>query len=86
MAAVGNFVLGGIAGVISLLFFPRLFIKPRWARWLNLILSPIAAGGAMSLIGAHRRKKGQSVIRLDSFAYGFLFALSMAMVRFVWGQ
>lgn len=86
LAAVGYAILGAIAGAISLWLFPGLFIKSGWARWLNLLLTPIAAGAAMAGIGRLRRKKGQAIIRLDTFAYGFLFALAMAAVRFAWGK
>jgi hypothetical protein len=30
-------------------------------------------------------QEGQ-LIRLDRFAYGFLFALAMALVRYTWGR
>jgi hypothetical protein len=35
----------------------------------------------MALIGARLRKRGSETIRLETFAYGFLFAFSMAAVR-----
>jgi hypothetical protein len=86
LAAVGYVILGAIAGGISLWLFPNLFIGPTWARWANLVLTPVAAGVAMAGIGRLRLKKGQAIVRLDTFAYGFLFALPMAVVRFVWGK
>jgi hypothetical protein len=36
----------------------------------------------MGAIGAWRRRRDKAVIRLESFAYGYCFALSMALVRF----
>jgi hypothetical protein len=36
----------------------------------------------MALIGIWRDRRGQEPIRLDRFAYGYLFALSLALVRF----
>lgn len=36
----------------------------------------------MSLIGRLRSKKGQDLIRLDSFGYGFTFALGVAIIRY----
>jgi hypothetical protein len=86
LAAVGYVILGAIAGAISLWLFPNLFIAPAWARWVNLLLTPVAAGAAMAGLGRLRRRKGQDLVRLDTFAYGFLFALAMAAVRFVWGK
>jgi len=84
LAALGHFLLGAAAGGISLFGFPALFIRPMWAQWLNLLLTPIVAGGAMAGLGWIRQKKGQTVIRLETFAYGSLFAFSMALVRFLW--
>jgi hypothetical protein len=40
----------------------------------------------MALIGAWRRERGLAVIRLDTFLYGYVFALGMAGVRFIWGE
>jgi hypothetical protein len=51
-----------------------------------LVLVPIAAGAAMSLMGAWRRRRDQTLIRLDRFAYGYVFAIAMAAIRFTWGQ
>jgi hypothetical protein len=51
-------------------------------RVANLVLTPLAAGLMMSLMGAWRRRRGDDLIRLDRFSYGVLFALAMALVRF----
>jgi len=40
-------------------------------RIANLIITPIAAGGAMGALGAWRRRRNEELIRLDRFAYGF---------------
>ena len=37
----------------------------------------------MSLIGRWRASHGQEILRIDRFAYGYLFALALALVRFV---
>ena len=85
LAAIGYALLGAIAGGISLWLFPKLFITTEWLRIANLVVTPVAAGGAMCLVGYWRRKRDQALIRLDRFAWGFLFALAMAIVRFAWG-
>lgn len=82
LAVPGHLVLGALAGAISLWFFPALFIEAAWLRVVNLALTPLAAGALMALLGAWRRSKQRATIRLDTFAYGFCFALSMALVRF----
>jgi hypothetical protein len=47
---------------------------------------PGRAGLAMMARGAWRRRRDQELIRLDKFAYGYLFALAMALVRFNFGS
>lgn len=73
---------GAAAGAVSLVFLPHLFILSRAGQLANLVVTPMAAGLLMSLLGAWRRRRGQEIVRLDVFAYGFVFALAMALVRF----
>ncbi len=86
LAAIGYCIFGAIAGAISLWLLPTLFISPQWLRIVNLIATPIVAGLMMERLGTWREKKDQETIRLDTFGYGFIFALSMALVRFTWGH
>jgi H+/Cl- antiporter ClcA len=86
LAAIGYAVYGAVAGALSLWLFPALFIKAHWLRAANLVLTPIIAGLVMSRMGSWRRRRDKDLIRLDTFAYGAFFALSMAIVRFAWGQ
>ena len=85
-AAIGYAIFGAIAGGISLWLFPHLFISAQWLRVANLLATPLAAGAVMGAFGAWRRRRNEDLIRLDRFGYGFLFAFTMAVVRFVWGQ
>ena len=86
LAAIGYAALGAIGGGVSLLVVPELYIRSHWLRGLNLVLTPIVAGFAMGALGAWRRRREKEVIRLESFAYGSLFALAMAIVRAWWGK
>ncbi len=86
LAAFGYLLFGLIAGGLSLWIFPVLFIDATWLRVVNVVLTPIVAGFAMSVLGSYRRRRGQEIIRLDTFSYGALFALGMAVVRFIWGH
>lgn len=82
LAAVGYALFGAAAGALSLFVFPFAFIHTPMARVLNLSASPVAAGTTMYLLGRWRSRRRQVLVRLDRFAYGFLFALCMALVRF----
>jgi hypothetical protein len=84
LASIGYLLWGGIIGVITVFIFPVLMIKNPTVRILNLIISPLIAGLAMSAIGSWRRRKGQDLLRIDSFFYGALFAFGLAIVRFLY--
>ncbi len=86
LAAIGYGIFGAIAGAISLWIFPALFIVSHSGQVASLVLTPIVAGVAMAALGAWRRRRDQDTIRLDKFAYGYLFALAMAIVRFAFGH
>lgn len=80
-AALGYALLGALLGGLSLLVFPSNLVPDAW-RLANLVLTPVAVGGAIALLGAWRARRGQRVLRMDRFAYGYLFALALAGVRF----
>ena len=86
LAGLGYTVYGAAAGGLSLLVFPLAFLSSPWARIANLAVTPLLAGATMSLLGAWRRRRGQDLVRLDRFSYGVLFALSMALVRYVFAD
>ena len=75
--------LGVIIGWLSILIFPHSFIRSSRLHGISLIITPLLAGLTMSGIGWLRERHGQPVIRLDTFAYGFIFAFGMALVRFL---
>jgi hypothetical protein len=81
---VGYILMGAIAGGLSLLLFSHSFAKTQTARLVVLFLVPAFSGGVMTLIGYWRMKRGQIVIGLDRFIYGYMFAFAMAVVRFLW--
>jgi len=81
LAAIGYALFGAILGGGSLLVFPNNLV-PGAGRVANLVATPIAVGGVMAIIGAWRVRRGQAILRIDRFAYGYLFALSIALVRF----
>ncbi len=81
LAGLGYAVLGVIAGGLSLLFFPRSLLRSTSLHGISLLLTPLLAGGAMSMLGAWRRRRGERLLRLDRFGYAFAFAFCMALVR-----
>lgn len=83
MAAMGYLIFGAIAGGVSLML-PKMFELPQSLKLANLVLTPIACGFAMALYGKLLSRRGNDTIRLDTFIYGYLFALAMASVRFIW--
>jgi hypothetical protein len=82
-AVPGCALLGLLCGLISLLLFPHSFIRSQRFHGLSLVLIPLLGGAAMSGIGFLRRKRGEELIRLDSFVYGALFAFGMSLIRFL---
>ena len=85
LAAIGYSVFGAAAGGLTVWMLPNFFLETHWLRILNIVATPFLAGVAMGAIGAWRRHRDKEVIRLESFAYGYCFALSMALVRFFFG-
>jgi hypothetical protein len=86
VAALGYVLLGVILGALTLWPIPSHMVKASMLRWINLALTPVLAGGFMSLLGSWRERRGQLVLRIDRFSYGYLFALSVALVRFTWAH
>ena len=84
-ATIGYVLFGAVAGGLSLWAFPTLFINSHAGRIANVVVTPLISGGCMAAIGAWRRRRDQELIFLDRFAYGYLFALVMALVRLRFG-
>ena len=85
LAGICYLIFGAVAGLLSLLLLPHLMIDSAVGRVANLVVTPVSAGLFMSLVGVWLRRRGEDVVRLDRFAYGFLFAMAMALVRFQFG-
>ena len=81
LATLGYVLLGSVLGGLSLLVFP-LHLVGGGLRVVNLLITPIAAGLLMCLMGVWRARRDQPVLRIDRFAYGYVFALSLALIRF----
>lgn len=85
-AAFGYVFLAAVASAVSIYAFPNHFLQSRTLRLMSLIATPIAVGSFMAFRGTQLRKKDKKTIRLDSFAYGFLFAFTFAIIRFCYAK
>ncbi len=84
VAGLGYFLIGLVLGGLSLLIFPRSFVRSERFHGINLLITPLVSGFVMGALGRWRERHGQMILRLDSFVYGFVFAFAMALVRFVY--
>ncbi len=76
-------LLGCGAGFFSLAAFPHPIFGARPFHGASLLISPLATGLGMSVVGWMVRHRGGRRARIETFRYGFVFALAMAIVRFV---
>jgi hypothetical protein len=83
LAGAGYLLYGAIAGGLSLLI-PKMFTVSLSLRILNLVITPVACGFIMTRLGKIRERREKKTIRIDTFFYGYIFALAMAIVRFIW--
>ncbi len=86
LACIGYALLGCVAGGLSLLVFPRQYMRSERYHGLGLLLIPILAGSVMAGLGAIKSKMGKRVIRLDTFSFGFVFAFFMTLTRFLYAK
>lgn len=82
LRVAGYALLGLLAGALSLWLHPQSFIHSTMGRLGNLLLAPVAMGLSMAIMGAWRKRRGQQTLGIDHFAYGYVFALAMSLVRF----
>jgi hypothetical protein len=83
LASIGYVFLGGVAGGLSLLFFPHPLVHHSRVPGLSVVVSPILAGLGMSLVGTTLRKRNRKAMQIETFDYGFAFAFGVALVRFI---
>ena len=84
-AFFGYALLGGLIGGLSLLIFPELLLDNKSHAIGNMIITPLVAGLMMMSIGLIKRRRHKIIIRLDSFLFGYIFALMMAVTRYIFG-
>jgi len=85
-AGIGYALFGALTGIASLFIFPHHMVTLAALRWVNVIVTPLATGAVMAMLGAQRARHGQPVLRIDRFWYSYLFALVLVIVRFAWAN
>jgi hypothetical protein len=86
LAAIGYLLLGISFGTVSLHFFPHPLVHTSRFHGISLMLSPAITGFVMSQVGVLLRLKGKRAVRIESFGYGFTFALGLAIIRFFFSR
>ncbi len=74
---------GALCGWLSLLVMPTSLARTLDTRLAVLIGVPILCGLSMALMGYVRKQRGKEAAALESFGYGFLFAASLSLLRFL---
>lgn len=82
LALISYAVLGAVGGAISIWVLPMHVLKNPIAQYVNLSITPIALGLAFEWMGHRRKAKGKRKMLFDRFSYGFVFAITMGLIRF----
>jgi hypothetical protein len=82
LAGTGYVLLGLICGGVSLLIFPDAIARSERFHGINVLVAPALAGLGMAGLGWLLERSGRRRLRIDSFVYGFIFALPISLVRF----
>jgi hypothetical protein len=86
LAGAGYFLLGVLLGAASLAVHPHPLFHPSKFHGVSLLASPIITGLVMSQVGSVLRRHGKRPVRIESFGYGFMFALGWAIIRFIFAS
>jgi hypothetical protein len=80
---------GAVAGALSLAILPHPLTHREHHtgfHGISLLVSPILTGLVLSGVGGILRRLGKKVTPIETFRYGFAFALGMALVRFFFAK
>jgi len=86
VTALMYFGVGLAAGFFSLLIWPKAFARSSTLPGISLVITPLLGGMLMSYIAWLRVRTWDWTIRLETFAYGFLFAFPMALLRLLFAE
>jgi hypothetical protein len=82
VATVVFTLVGAGFGFLSAVIFPFPLVHPSRFHGISLLISPVLTGFVMAWIGRAWKRRGRASVRIESFGYGFTFALAVALVRF----
>jgi len=83
LAAIFWALLGAALGGLSLQILPSMLIADEEKRIVTLVVAPLVVGLVMTTVGALRRRRGEALVRLDTFAFAWLFAFAFTGVRYL---
>ena len=82
LATAVYLLLGTGFGILSLFLLPHALIHRSRFHGASLVISPLLTGLVMTQVRLVLRRKGTDSVQIESFGYGFTFALGVAIVRF----
>jgi hypothetical protein len=82
LAVIAYALLGAALGGLSLLAFPKAFIRNDTLRIAYLVLNPFLVGLLMQLLGGWLERGNRGRTKLETFAAGFAFAAAFGLVRY----
>ena len=82
LATAGYLLLGTGFGLLSIFLFPHSLIHRSRFHGISLVVSPVLTGLVMSQVGRSIRRQGKDSTQIESFGYGFTFALGVSIIRF----
>jgi hypothetical protein len=84
LGPLGHFLIGIIAGGVSLLVYSHRVVRFSFVPGASLLLAPLATGTIMEGIGRLLLDRGYVRLALFTFKGGFWFAFGMALLRFAY--
>jgi hypothetical protein len=82
-SAVASFLLGALIGGLVSVAWPIRLLSPGPVPGLSLMVTPVLNGLVMEWYGGWRERQGRERFFLATFWGGALFALGMAVVRYL---
>jgi hypothetical protein len=75
--------VAGLLGFLSTLLLPDPIIRAAWLRIVYLIAAPVTLAAIMAWIGRTFLARHMRRTSLETFGFGWLFAFSFALTRFL---